>query len=451
MTELTRGSQSFDNKIKNRIPPAPYMKICIVGLGYVGLPLACAFANLHTVYGYDVSSDKITSLQEGHSYIEDISQKTLRPLLNTSFFPTTDPCCMEACDYIIICVPTPLDKKKTPQLEYVIAASETISTHLKKGHLVILESTTYPGTTEEVVIPLLEKSGLKAGKDFGVGYSPERIDPGNPRFTVENTPKVVGALTDHDLARIIELYSSVIKNVIPVKDLKTAEASKILENVFRAVNIALINEMALIFERMGIDIWEVIKAASSKKPNSFMPHFPGVGVGGHCIPLDPYYLSWKAKKIGHLARLIELSGEINDYMPLHTLYMILNALKGKRRLEDSKVTIFGVAYKKNISDTRESPALQLIELLQDYHIQVVYHDPHVDHIHTRHGMMKRQSVEESVAHSDCIVFTIDHAEFASLDLNLLRSLMRTPIIVDGKNVVQSAGGFFYYGIGKVNV
>jgi UDP-N-acetyl-D-glucosamine dehydrogenase len=239
--------------------------------------------------------------------------------------------------------------------------------------------------------------------------------------------------------------------VIPVKDLKTAEASKILENVFRAVNIALINEMALIFEHMGIDIWEVIEAASSKKPNSFMPHYPGVGVGGHCIPLDPYYLSWKAKKIGHLARLIELSGEINDYMPMHTLYMILNALKGKIELENAKVTVFGVAYKQNISDTRESPAIRLIELLQDYHIDVVYHDPHVNHIHTRYGVMKSQSLQESVTNTDCVVFTIDHQEFISLDLEALRPLMRTPIIVDGKNVIQSAEGFFYYGIGKVNV
>jgi UDP-N-acetyl-D-glucosamine dehydrogenase len=451
MAEFIMGNKPFDNKIKNGKCPALYMNICIVGLGYVGLPLACAFAKKHTVYGYDVSSKKIESLKEGKSYVEDIPKKNICRVLNTSFFPTTDPSCMNQCEYIIICVPTPLDQKKIPRLEFVEKACETIFPHLKKGHLVILESTTYPGTTEEVVIPILEKSQLKAGIDFGVGYSPERIDPGNPHFSIENTPKVVGALTEHDLHRIVNLYSSVIETVIPVKDLKTAEASKILENVFRAVNIALINEMALIFEHMGIDIWEVIEAASSKKPNSFMPHYPGVGVGGHCIPLDPYYLSWKAKKIGHLARLIELSGEINDYMPMHTLYMILNALKGKIELENAKVTVFGVAYKQNISDTRESPAIRLIELLQDYHIDVVYHDPHVNHIHTRYGVMKSQSLQESVTNTDCVVFTIDHQEFISLDLEALRPLMRTPIIVDGKNVIQSAEGFFYYGIGKVNV
>lgn len=427
------------------------MNICIIGLGYVGLPLACAFARIHTVYGYDVSTEKIRCLRQGKSYVEDVPDHQILQVLNVSFFPTDDPSCMGECEYIIICVPTPLDQKKIPRLECVESACETISAHLKKGHMVVLESTTYPGTTEEVVIPLLEKSGLKAGEDFGVAYSPERIDPGNPHFTVENTPKVVGALTEQGLARIVALYSSVIETVIPVKDLKTAEATKILENVFRAVNIALINEITLIFEHMGIDVWEVIDAASSKKPNSFMPHYPGVGVGGHCIPLDPYYLSWKAKKSGHLARLIELSGEINDYMPLHTLYMILNVLKGKRKLEEAKVTILGVAYKRDISDTRESPALRLIELLTDYRIHVVFHDPHVDHIHTAHGTVQGQSLDQAVTGTDCIVITIDHSEFTSLDLQKIRSLVRTPIIVDGKNVMKSAEGFFYYGIGKVKV
>lgn len=426
------------------------MNVCVVGLGYVGLPLSIAFAKRHTVYGFDVSKEKVSLLKEGHSYIEDVSDETLAQVVEKTFFPTDDPSCIEKSEYIIICVPTPIDEKKCPNLDFVKAACETVTVHLQKNQIVVLESTTYPGTTEEIVIPTLEKSGLKAGKDFGVAYSPERIDPGNPDYTIENTPKVVGALTEKDLDRTVALYSSVIETIFPVQNLKTAEASKILENIFRVVNIALINEICLIFEPMGINVWEVIEAASSKKPSSFMPHYPGVGVGGHCIPVDPYYLAWKAKKIGHLARLIELSGEINDYMPLHTLYMVLNALK-KMNVEEGKVAVFGVAYKKDISDVRESPALKLIDLFRAYGIHVVYHDPHVGEIDTTCGTMKSLSFEEAAKDCDCIVFTVDHSAFKTIDLENLKSLMRTPVIVDGKNVLDNPEGFLYYGIGKVNL
>ena len=426
------------------------MKVCVVGLGYVGLPLSIAFANCHTVYGFDVSVEKVNLLSQGTSYIEDIPNEKVTHVLNKSFFPTSDPSCIEKSEFIIICVPTPIDERKCPDLTFVKSACETIYPHLHKDHLVILESTTYPGTTEEVVIPLLEKSGLKAGQDFGVAYSPERIDPGNTIYNIENTPKVVGALTESDLKRTYDLYSSIIKEVVCVQNLKTAEASKILENVFRAVNIALINELSILFESMGINVWEVIKAASTKKPMTFMPHFPGIGVGGHCIPVDPYYLSWKAKKTGHSARFIELSGEINDYMPLHTVYMVLNALKDQRKVEDAKVAVFGVAYKKNISDVRESPALKLIELLQEYQITVVYYDPHVKEIHTKHGALEGTSLEEAIQNCDCIVITVDHSEFKQLDFEALKRRMRTPIIVDGKNVFSKPEGFVYYGIGKVN-
>ncbi len=426
------------------------MNVCVIGLGYVGLPLSVAFARHHSVYGFDVSKEKIAFLKRKHSYVEDVSDQELERVLDKTFFPTDDPSCIELSEFVIICVPTPIDEKKCPDLQYVQAACETVQSHLQKDQIIILESTTYPGTTEEVVIPLLEKSGLKAGKDFGVAYSPERIDPGNRVYTMENTPKVVGALTERDLERTVQLYRSVIQIVVPVKNLRTAEASKILENVFRAVNIALINETSLIFESLGIDIWEVIEAASSKMPKSFMPHYPGIGVGGHCIPVDPYYLAWKAKKSGHLARLIELGGEINDYMPLHTFYMILNALKGKRSIEGAKVAVFGVAYKKDISDVRESPALKLIELLQEYRIQVDYYDPHVREIQTKYGALEGLSLEEAAQNCDCIVITVDHSAFKALDLDRLKSLMRTPIIVDGKNVLKRPDGFFYYGIGKVN-
>jgi UDP-N-acetyl-D-glucosamine dehydrogenase len=427
------------------------MKVCIIGLGYVGLPLCTTFAGRHTVYGFDVSSEKVSLLKNGHSYIEDVPDDSLAKVLDTTFFPTDDPSCIEQAEFVIICVPTPIDEKKCPNLDYVRAACETVQSHLRKDQIVVLESTTYPGTTEEVVIPTLEKSGLKAGTDFGVAYSPERIDPGNPYYTIENTPKVVGALTEKDLERTCELYSSVIETIFPVENLKTAEASKILENVFRAVNIALINEISLIFEPMGINVWEVIEAASSKKPSSFMPHYPGIGVGGHCIPVDPYYLAWKAKRMGHLARFIELSGEINDYMPLHVFYMVLKALTGKIIIEEAKIAVFGVAYKRDISDVRESPALKLIDLFTTNGIHVVYHDPYVEEIETSRGIMKGLSFEEAASNCDCIVFTVDHSAFRSIDLEILKSLMRTPVIVDGKNVLKDPEGFSYYGIGKVTL
>ncbi|MBU7048290.1 MAG: nucleotide sugar dehydrogenase [Theionarchaea archaeon] len=427
------------------------MNVCIIGLGYVGLPLGIALASHHTVYGFDVSEEKVSLLTRGHSYIEDIPDSVLTTVLNKTFFPTHDSTCIEKVEFIIICVPTPIDERKCPDLNFVRSACEIIYPHLKKGQTVILESTTYPGTTEEVVIPILEKSHLKAGEDFGVAYSPERIDPGNPLYTIENTPKVVGALTEKDLDKTLALYSSIITHVVPVKNLKTAEASKILENVFRAVNIALINEISLLFEPMGIDVWEVIEAARTKKPNTFMPHYPSIGVGGHCIPVDPYYLAWKSKQMGYAARFIELSGEINDYMPLHTFYMVLNALKGKRKIEEAKVAVFGVAYKKDISDVRESPALKLIELLTEYKVEVVFHDPHVKEIRTKYGVMKGLSLQEAAQDCDCIVITVDHSTFKMMDLDALNQLMRTPIIVDGKNVLDNPGGFFYYGIGKVSV
>lgn len=424
--------------------------MCVVGLGYVGLPLCIAFSDQHVVYGYDVSKEKVSLLQNGQSYIEDITDDKVAAVINHSFFPTDDPSVIKGAEFVIICVPTPIDVKKAPDLQYVEAAAVTVSQHITKGQTIILESTTYPGTTEEIVIPILEQSGLKAGKDFHVAYSPERIDPGNTVYTLENTPKVVGALTEKGLELTKALYSTIIEEIVPVKDIKTAEASKVVENVFRAANIALINEISLIFEPMGINVWEVIKAASSKKPATFMPHYPGIGVGGHCIPVDPYYLAWKAKKVGHLAKLIELCGEINDYMAMHTFYMILKALKGNVSVEKAKVAVFGVAYKKDISDVRESPALRLIDLLQEYKITVVYHDPHVEEIHTRYSTLQGLSLEEAVTGADCLVFTVDHTDFKKIDLQKIKSLMRTPILVDGKNVFESVEGFLYYGIGKVN-
>ena len=290
----------------------------ILGLGYVGLPLAMAFSKKFTVVGYDVNRNTVDLLQSGKSHILDVPEETINNFVNNSFFPTDDPLELKKCNIIIICVPTPLTEERIPDLSYVKSASETVAGILNKSQFVILESTTYPGTTEEVVIPILEESGLKAGIDFGVAYSPERIDPGNKQFTVDEVPKVVGGMNDECTEIAAALYGSIISEIVPVRDMRTAESVKMMENIFRNVNIALVNEMALIFERMGIDTWEVVDAAASK-PYGFMPFYPGPGIGGHCIPLDPFYMSYKAKKYGFIPRFIETSGEINEFMKTHAV------------------------------------------------------------------------------------------------------------------------------------
>jgi len=340
--------------------------IGVVGIGYVGLPLAICFAEKYRVIGYDISEDKVDSLKKGISYIDDVSNEKLSSYLNRSFFPTTDKEELKTCDYIMIAVPTPIDKNRKPDLGPVISSTRTVSSILQKGQTIILESTTYPGTVEEVMMPILEESGLVANKDFFLAYSPERIDPGNRENTIYNTPKVVGGCDEKTTNRVRDIYQSVINAQIKtVSNIRTAEATKIFENVFRAVNIALVNELSIIFDNMGINTWEVIDAASTK-PMGFMAHHPGVGVGGHCIPVDPYYLSYKAKKIGHRTRFIELAGEINHYMPIHSAYLALDALaKIDLKTEDATVTVLGVAYKPNTNDTRDSPSIELIEQLME--------------------------------------------------------------------------------------
>jgi UDP-N-acetyl-D-glucosamine dehydrogenase len=300
--------------------------IGIMGLGYVGLPLAIAFTNRFKVIGFDVSTRTIECLKSGDSHIQDISKEEVANVLNNRFFPTGEICDLSQCDFIILCVPTPLMEEKIPDLSFIESACNSIATIFHRGQFVILESTTYPGTTDELVVRILERTGLIAGLDFGVAYSPERIDPGSAGRSVKIVPKVVGGIDDNCTNIAAELYGSVIDKVVKVSDAKTAESVKMVENIFRNVNIALVNELALIFERMGIDVWEVIDAAASK-PYGYMPFYPGPGIGGHCIPLDPYYMSYKAKKLGFIPRFIETSGEINEFMRVHTINLAEIGLK----------------------------------------------------------------------------------------------------------------------------
>jgi len=423
--------------------------IGVIGLGYVGLPLAIAFSKKFSVVGYDVNSKSIRHLQNGRSHIQDVPDHQIEACVNRSFFPTDDPCDLKRSDFIIICVPTPLTEERLPDLKYIKSACATISGILRKSQFVILESTTYPGTTEEVVIPILEECGLKAGSDFGIAYSPERIDPGNKQFSVDEIPKVVGGLNDKCTEIAGSLYGAIIKEIIPVRDMRTAESVKMMENIFRNVNIALVNEMALIFERMGINTWEVVDAAATK-PYGFMPFYPGPGIGGHCIPLDPFYMAYRAKKYGFIPRFIETSGEINEFMKMHVVNLIEKGLKrvGKRTY-GAKVSVMGLAYKKNINDPRESPAIKVIEELVRLGAQVRVYDPYVPSLQTRAGeFASTMSIEEALDGAECAVFLTDHDVFRDADISVLKELMAAPVIVDGKNLFEGEEGVIYLGIGK---
>ena len=426
-------------------------KIGIIGLGYTGLPLVILFAKKFYVVGYDKNEKVINALLKGESHIKDVKNEELRNYLNKTFFPTDKYEEFKKCDFIIICVPTPLTKEKEPDLSYIKGACEEITKILKMGHFIILESTTYPGTTEEIVVPMLEKSGLKAGIDFGVAYSPERIDPGSSH-KVENIPKIVAGINQDCTDITAELYKSIIEaGVVKVKDCKTAEATKIFENIFRDINIALVNEFALICERMGIDIWSVINAASSK-PFGFMPFYPGPGVGGHCIPLDPYYMSYKAKKFGFIPRFIELSGEINDFMRIHAVNLAEHGLsKVGLSIRGAIIAVIGLAYKKDIDDVRESPAKKIIEEIVMSNGTVKVYDPYVKSIETDCGeYFSEKNLEEALSGVDCAIFVTDHAAIRNNNLNELVKYMRHPIIVDCRNIFDGTktSDFIYLGIGK---
>jgi UDP-N-acetyl-D-glucosamine dehydrogenase len=425
--------------------------IGIIGLGYVGLPLAITFSKKFHTIGYDISDKFITNLLRGKSHILDVPDNTLQTYLGKSFFPTKNPEDLKKCDFLIICVPTPLSEQKEPDLSYIKNACRTISRVLQKGQFIILESTTYPGTTEEVVLPILESSGFRVVKDFGLAYSPERIDPGNKQFNVESTPKIVGGINDECTEVAAVLYGSIINKIIKVKDTKTAEAVKIVENIFRNVNIALVNELALIFEKMEINTWEVIEAASSK-PYGFMPFYPGPGIGGHCIPLDPYYMSYRAKNFGFIPRFIETSGEINSFMKVHAVNLVKKGLaKVNKKIYRSKVAVLGLAYKKNIDDTRESPSINIIEELINLGANVKVYDPFVGSIKTKVGTFySEHAIEGVVKESDCAIFVIDHDCFRNLNIKELVKLMNSPVVIDCKNLNYNSSDIIYYGIGKNN-
>lgn len=424
-------------------------EIGIIGQGYVGLPLAMAFAKKFTVFGYDVCSDTIERLRAGKSHIQDVTDEQLSRYLGHTYFPTSDPEDLRRCDILIICVPTPLSEDKIPDLSYIKSACTTINTVLHPGQFVILESTTYPGTTDEVVVPILEETGFVAGSDFGVAYSPERVDPGNKNFPIDKVPTVVGGINVECTEVAAALYGSVMERIVPVRDARTAEAVKMVENVFRNVNIALVNEIALIFERMGIDTWEVIDAAATK-PYGFMPFYPGPGIGGHCIPLDPYYMSYRAKKYGFIPRFIETSGEINEFMKMHVVNLAERGLRqvGKR-LYGAKITVMGLAYKKNINDPRESPAIKIIEELANLGADVRVYDPFVPSLATRAGVFTSAgSVEEALSGAECAIFLVDHDVFRGISVGTVKGLMASSVIVDGKNLFAGGEGVVYMGIGK---
>jgi len=413
-------------------------RLAIIGAGYVGLPLAVEFAREgFSVLALDIDEKKVEALNRGESYIDDISTEELRPLVESGKLRATSRYSdLTEVDAISICVPTPLTKTKDPDMSYVIQSVEAIAKVAHAGLLVVLESTTYPGTTEEILLPRLTEGGLVAGEDVFLAFSPERIDPGNQRFGVRNTPKVVGGITPACSEVTYALYSTAVEQVIPVSSPTTAEMVKLLENTFRAVNIGLVNEMALMCDKLGVDVWEVIQAASSK-PFGYMPFYPGPGLGGHCIPIDPLYLSWKLKTLNYTARFIELASEINTSMPLHVLDKVADALNDEgKAIRGARVVVLGVAYKPDVSDVRESPALDIIELLRKKGAQVVYHDPFVASVRLEEGSMASSSYSESLlSEADCVVIVTHHKAY-----NWSHVVQHSRLIVDTRHVTKGLAG-----------
>ena len=388
--------------------------IGVIGLGYVGLPLVIAFAQKgFKVVGFDTDEKKVKKLLNGETYIRDIPPRSIRDTYS-NFKPTTKFSNLKDMDVIIICVPTPLNKNYEPDMRYVFETAKVITKYLRKGHLVVLESTTYPGTTDEDLKSILEESGLKAGKDFYLSFSPERVDPGNKKFNISNTPKVVGGYSKKCLEMVKILYDN-ITLTIPVSSCKVAEMAKILENTYRAVNIALVNELKILCDYMNIDIWEVIEAAKTK-PFGFQAFYPGPGLGGHCIPIDPFYLSWKAKEFDFRARFIELAGEINSSIPYYVVNKTIEALNLQdKSIGNSRILILGLGYKKDVDDPRESPSFKLIELYERYGAKVDYNDPYIPIApKMRKWNIKKKSVSltpENIAKYDCIVVSTNHSAY----------------------------------------
>ncbi len=427
-------SEDFVRKATDR-----ELRVGIVGLGYVGLPLAEAFVREGlAVVGFDIDATKVKVLDEGRSYIKHIPDERISAMYGSGkFLATTDFNNLRQVDAVLICVPTPLGAHREPDLSFVIATTETIARHVQVGQLIALESTTYPGTSEEILQPILERSGLRAGVDFGLAYSPEREDPGNAEYGTSSIPKVVGASSDYERAMANALYGTIVPTV-PVPNLRTAEAVKLTENIFRAVNIALVNELKVVYGAMDIDVWEVIEAAKTK-PFGYMAFYPGPGLGGHCIPIDPFYLTWKARAYGLNTRFIELAGEINSNMPGHVIDRLAEAMNEKLGLamRGAKVLIIGLAYKKNVDDMRESPALEFIDKLRERGMEVEYYDPYIpiapsirEHPEVE-GMQSIEWNEEALGKFDVALIATDHdnVDYAPL-------LRAVDLVVDTRNAIK---------------
>ncbi|MEO0250223.1 MAG: nucleotide sugar dehydrogenase [candidate division WOR-3 bacterium] len=420
-------------------------RVGVIGLGYVGLPLVIEFCKAgFRVTGFDIDAKKVTLLQQGKSYIKHISSARIAPLIVPSkegvqlFSATTDFSLLAEMDCILVCVPTPLNKNREPDMTYVFNTTREIARHIRKEQLVVLESTTYPGTTDEDMRSMLEESGLYAGKDFYLAFSPEREDPNNSEYTTSTIPKVVGGYTKRCLAVATALYSQIMQRVVPVSSTKVAEATKLLENIYRSVNIALVNELKVLFDRMGIDIWEVIEAAKTK-PFGFQAFYPGPGLGGHCIPIDPFYLTWKAREYDFSTKFIELAGQINVSMPYYVLNRTMEALNRQgKSLKGSKVLILGLAYKKDVDDPRESPSFKLIELLKSRGAEVDYNDPYIPKPpKTRKWKLEKDSVPltaKNLASYDCVIIATDHSAY---DAAFIHEHAR--LIVDTRNLLGKAG------------
>lgn len=417
--------ESLEGKISSK-----RATVCVLGLGFVGLPLGLRFGEVgFPVLGIDVDKDKVEDINQGVSYIRGVSFEALplRPIR-----ASTDSSLLREADVAIICVPTPLSKTRDPDLSLVLDAARTVSENLHPGQLVVLESTTYPGTTRELLLPLMEEKGLRVGEDFFLAYSPERIDPGNDSFTLSNTPKVIAGITPVCLKLAQALYGQIVAKVVPVSSTDTGEMVKLLENTFRSVNIALVNEFAIMCDRLGLDVWEVIQAAASK-PFGFMPFYPGPGLGGHCIPVDPHYLAWKLRLLAYKARLIDLADEINQEMPRFVVEKVVQALNRERKsVNGSRILILGVAYKKDSDDVRESPALDVMKLLHDHGGEISYHDPHVSKLNFNNGILCSEPLNpQSLSSCDVVVIATDHTGFNAREI-----VDHSRLVIDARNLTR---------------
>ena len=421
-------------------------RVGVVGLGYVGLPLAVAFAEAgYSVIGIEIDAEKIAALSARDSYVEDVPAERLEPLLSSGGLQfTEDYMALKEVGTIVICLPTPLDEHRAPDLSVLIAGARGIARNLRDGALVVLESTTYPGTTREILLPVLEQKNpedgtlqevtRRVGRDFYLAFSPERIDPGNQRYTVDRIPKVVGGITSECARRAESLYSTITEEVHPVSSPESAEMAKLLENIFRGVNIALVNELAVLCDRMGVDVWEVIEAAKTK-PFGFMPFYPGPGLGGHCIPIDPFYLSWRARSFDMTTEFIELAGRVNVNMPYYAVGRVASALNAnKQPVNGSRVLLLGMSYKPNVGDLRESPSLTILELLREVGAEVVYHDPYIPHLPDRELSSVELTAYE-IRRANCVVIGTDHD---AVDLQTV--VDSASLVVDLRNAVRKRLG-----------